>query len=289
MLRAREACGDVLRWVPPAGRANWAHAHFRQAHEAQAALRELAPRVRELGVDAIRAIVEDDEVPASLAWATTMMNEVSDAHAACRWISELFAECDGHESSVNCSWRTLDLVLRVLLRDRYWACEATRFALCETLLLRKSAPRAALPALLRLTILRPIRRGADATRVKAASDANVFALLDTWSGEGFVREASVELQRTLTSSVRAILAALPSEEWDAMRGKPTQMLLKGVSARLDSPSLRPRRHASKVALELSLKMDASKPLRLVAVIGRGIGMGTDHRVDRSRRRLRRLQ
>ena len=87
--------------------------------------------------------------------------------------------------------------------------------------------------------------------------------LDTWSGEGFVREASVELQRTLTSSVRAILAALPSEEWDAMRGKPTQMILKGVSARLDSPSLRPRRHASKVALALSLKMDASKPLRLV--------------------------
>lgn len=39
VLRALEACGDVLRWVPPAGRANWAHAHFRQAHEAQAALR----------------------------------------------------------------------------------------------------------------------------------------------------------------------------------------------------------------------------------------------------------
>ena len=230
---------------------------------ARATLRELAPRVRELGVDAIRAIVEGDEVPASLAWATTMMNEVSDAHAACRWISELFAECDGHESSVNCSWRTLDLVLRVLLRDRYWACEATRFALCETLLLRKGAPRAALPALLRLTILRPIRRGAEVARAKAARDANTLALLDTWSGEGFVREASVELQRTLTSSVRAILAALPSEEWNTMRGNPTQMILKGVSARLDSPSLRPRRHASKVALALSLKMDASKPLRLV--------------------------
>jgi len=230
---------------------------------ARATLRELAPRVRELSVDAVRAIVEGDEVPASLAWATTMMNEVRDAHAASRWISELFAECDGHESSVNCSWRTLDLVLRVLLRDRYWACEATRFALCETLLLRKGAPRAALPALLRLTILRPIRRGAEVARAKAARDANTLALLDTWSGEGFVREASVELQRTLTSSVRAILAALPSEEWNTMRGNPTQMILKGVSARLDSPSLRPRRHASKVALALSLKMDASKPLRLV--------------------------
>ena len=48
-----------------------------------------------------------------------------------------------------------------------------------------------------------------------------------------------------------------------MRGNPTQLILKGVSTRLDAVAPRARRHASLVAHELSLKMDASNPLRLL--------------------------
>ena len=231
---------------------------------ARATVRALAPRVRALSVEEVRKIVHEGDVPESLRWATTMMNETTDAHAASRWIAELFAQCcGGRGGDASCSWRTLDVIVRVLLRDRYWACELTRLALCETLLLRKGVPRGSLPALLRLTILRPIKAGCDAARVDASRAKNVLAVLEAWSSEDFVRGASVDLQRHLTACAAAALAATPSEEWSAMRGNPAQFILKGVSARLDAITPRARRHAGKVAMELSLKIDPSKPFRLV--------------------------
>lgn len=60
--------------------------------------------VCEFGVDVICVIVEGDEVLVLLVWVMIMMNEVSDAYVACRWILEFFVECDGYELSVNCSW-----------------------------------------------------------------------------------------------------------------------------------------------------------------------------------------
>jgi hypothetical protein len=229
---------------------------------ARATLRALAPRVRALDVEAMRGIIERSEVPESLRWATRMMNEVSDADSACRWITEMFRECDGAERSAHCSWRTFDVILRVLLRDRYWSCEATRFTLSESLLLRKGVPRAALPALLRLTMLRPITQGCDATRSKAALDSNARAIVEDWSTEDFVRCASAELQQHVTSAVRVLVTVLTKEEWDAIRGNLTSLVLKGVSARLNGTNGRVWRHAQKVAKSLSIKLDAGKPLNL---------------------------
>ena len=229
---------------------------------ARATLRALAPRVRALDVEAMRAIIERSDVPESLRWATRMMNEVSDVDSACRWITEMFREFDGDERSAHCSWRTLDVMLRVLLRDRYWSCEATRFTLSESLLLRKGVPRASLPALLRLTMLRPITQGCDATRSKAARDSSARAIVEDWSTEDFVRCASAELQQHVTSAVRVLVAVLTKEEWDAIRGNLTSLVLKGVSARLNGTNERVWRHAQKVAKSLSIKLDAGKPLNL---------------------------
>ena len=229
---------------------------------ARATLRALAPRVRALDVETMRGIIERSEVPESLRWATRMMNEVSDADSACRWITEMFQECGGDERSAHCSWRTLDVVLRVLLRDRFWSCEATRFTMSESLLLRKGVPRAALPALLRLTMLRPITQGCDTTRSKAARDASARAIVEDWSTEEFVRCASAELQQHVTSAVRALVTVLTKEEWDAIRGNLTALVLKGVSARLNATNRCAWRHAQKVAKSLSIKLDAGKPLNL---------------------------
>ena len=81
------------------------------------------------------------EVPESLRWATRMMNEVSNADSSVSMDNGNVSECGGDERSAHCSWRTLDVVLRVLLRDRYWSCEATRFTMSESLLLAKECAR----------------------------------------------------------------------------------------------------------------------------------------------------
>ena len=231
---------------------------------AKATLLALSSRIKPLDDNTRISIVERDIVPDSLRWASIMMNSAKDANAACRWISDVvFVACEDDGSCTH-GFRTLDLVLRVLLRDRFWACDVTRHALCETMLLTKGVPRVALPALLRVIILCPIKHGCgDAKRVVALSHENIKAALESWSSADFVRGASVELQRHLTASVRVLLAVIPIDEWNSIRCRPTQMILQGISARLDSPSVRARRHASKIALELSLKVDASKPLRLV--------------------------
>ena len=223
----------------------------------------LAERIRELDADIVMSIIVDGKLPDSLSWATRMMSSAKDTHGASRWIETLFIECGKAERAVQYSWRTLDLVMRVLLRDRYWDCEVTRIALCETLLLRKGVPRAVLPALLRLTIIRPPWRASYEEEVKRMRDANIMALLEAWSTPDFVRGASVELQRHATASVCAVMSTLANKEWEAMRGNPTKLILNGVQARLDSPLVRHRRHAHRVGLALSLKLDQSKPFRLM--------------------------
>ena len=232
---------------------------------AKATLYALGASVKSMDDDARTALIERHIVPDSLLWASMMMHSAKDANAVCRWISDtVLAAGNEDESCAVYGFRTLDLILRIILRDRFWACDVTRHALCETMLLTKVVPRVSLPALLRLTILCPIRHGCGETkRVVALSHDNIKAMLESWSSADFVRGASVELQRHLTASVRALLAAIPVDEWNSIRCKPTQMILQGVSARLDSPTPRARRHASRIALELSLKVDASKPLRLV--------------------------
>lgn len=223
----------------------------------------LAERIRELDADTVMGIIADGRIPDSLSWATRMMSSAKDTHGASRWIEALFVECGKAERAVQYSWRTLDLVMRVLLRDRYWDCEVTRIALCETLLLRKGVPRAVLPALLRLTIIKPPWRANDDGDGKRMRDANIMALLEAWSTPDFVRGASSELQRHATASVCTVMSTLANKEWETMRGNPTKLILKGVQARLDSPLVRHRRHAHRVGLALSLKLDQSKPFRLM--------------------------
>ena len=66
----------------------------------------------------------------------------------------------------------------------------------------------------------------------------------------------------VTSAVRALVTVLAKEEWDAIRGNLTALVLKGVSARLNATNRCAWRHAQKVAKSLSIKLDAGKPLNL---------------------------
>lgn len=62
VLRALESCGDVIRWVPPAGRANWAHALFKTAHEAQDALTKNGVEVRRGLMVGVRPLEQNQRV-----------------------------------------------------------------------------------------------------------------------------------------------------------------------------------------------------------------------------------
>jgi len=232
--------------------------------------------VERCGEDVMRQFVECDVVPANVEWASAFVDGC-DARIAIRLVADIIA--GEREDGARTRWRETEVIARALLNARFWRCDATRHALGEKMLLSDGVPRRALPAVLRLTILKPIARGSgDDERVRSFRDANVRAMLELWASGDFVRGGSVKLQRHLTASVRATLAALPVDEWNAIRGNPTEMILRGISARLDSPSPRARRHASKIALELSLKMDPSKPLRLIDA-GDAEAASSDEEVD----------
>ncbi|KAD4385764.1 hypothetical protein E3N88_25933 [Mikania micrantha] len=90
---------------------------------------------------------------------------------------------------------------------------------------------------------------------------NTKCLLAVWSKQEFVQSAPIEQQAYLTAAVGLSLEKLNKDDLDATKDA-MNLILQGVSCRLESPSYLIRQMASSVALVFSKTIDPSNPLYL---------------------------
>jgi len=232
------------------------------------------------------------------AWVGALIAAVSDAHAVEKLAASLLraaASCAPlSNTNPTLTWRISERRLRACFTVRFWTCAATRHALSDKLLLRHPGPRAVLPALLRLTLVSPppvpptpaSTSASDETKADTATAeqstaggdsiagrkpveetverhraTTTAALVDAWSDPELIRAGGAALQGHVAAVTAAALGALPPSTWQrATGGVCAAALMRGISARLDSPSPRARRHGQKVAVALAKAVDPARPL-----------------------------
>ena len=210
-----------------------------------------------------------------------LIGRMPDAHAAEKTASALLRACDAR----SLSWRAAERVLRLTFHERFWTCDVTRHAFSDALLVRRPAPRRVLPALVRFVVVHPPpppeaegsegSRSADAPPAErdALEDADPVAahraralasVANAWSDPETIRAGAAKLRGHVASVAAACLAAVPVDAWRNRRGGVglvgAASLMRGVSARLDSPDADTRRHGRKVASALALALDPARPL-----------------------------
>lgn len=207
--------------------------------------------------------------------------EMPDAHAAEKVASAILKACDAR----SLAWRAAERVLRLTFADRFWTCDQTRHALSDAMLVRKPSPRRVLPALVRFVVVDPpppppeffFESSTDAEddskndETSAIVDAvathrarALASVANAWSDPETVRAGAAKLRGHVASVTAACLASVPVDAWRTRRGGVglvgASSLMRGVSARLDSPDADTRRHGRKVASALALALDPARPL-----------------------------
>jgi telomere length regulation protein len=249
------------------------------------ARRGAAAAVAEALIDA--ALHETDTAnPANAAHARRsaslqhLVHSMPDPHAVEMIASALLKAC----ASKKLAWRATERVLRLTFSKRFWTCDVTRHALTDVLLVRKHIPRSVVPALVRFVVVDPPRpfvsleapstaetdlpRETVALVLEKHRARALAGVADAWSDPEVIRAGTAKIRGHVTSVTAAVLAAVPVDAW---RGRAATggaqvglagaaSLMRGVSARLDSPDRDSRRHGRKVASALALAIDPAKPL-----------------------------
>jgi hypothetical protein len=205
--------------------------------------------------------------------------EVPDAHAAEKVAFSILKACDAR----SLAWRVAERVLRLTFAERFWTCDQTRHALSDAMLVRKPSPRRILPALVRFVVVDPpppppeFESSTDAEDDEGNDEARAIvdrvathraralaSVANAWSDPETVRAGAAKLRGHVASVTAACLASVPVDAWRTGRGGVglvgASMLMRGVSARLDSPDADTRRHGRKVASALALALDPARPL-----------------------------
>jgi telomere length regulation protein len=207
-----------------------------------------------------------------------LTREMPDAHAAEKVASAILKACDAK----SLAWRVAERVLRLAFAERFWTCDTTRHALSDALLVRKPSPRRVLPALVRFVVVdpppppEPPAGSADPSAadcdgsletvdlVAAHRTRALASVANAWSDPELIRAGAAKLRGHVASVAAACLAAVPVDAWRSRRGGVglvgAASLMRGVSARLDSPDADTRRHGRKVASALALALDPARPL-----------------------------
>ena len=205
--------------------------------------------------------------------------EMPDAHAAEKVAFSILKACDAR----TLAWRVAERVLRLTFAERFWTCDQTRHALSDAMLVRKPSPRRILPALVRFVVVDPpppppeFESSTDAEddeendearsivdRVATHRARALASVANAWSDPELIRAGAAKLRGHVASVAAACLAAVPVDAWRSRRGGVglvgAASLMRGVSARLDSPDADTRRHGRKVASALALALDPARPL-----------------------------
>lgn len=207
-----------------------------------------------------------------------LTREMPDAHAAEKVAFAILKACDAK----SLAWRAAERVLRLAFAERFWTCDTTRHALSDALLVRKPSPRRVLPALVRFVVVDPppppeppagsadpSAAGRDGSRetvdlVAAHRTRALASVANAWSDPELIRAGAAKLRGHVASVAAACLAAVPVDAWRSRSGGVglvgAASLMRGVSARLDSPDADTRRHGRKVASALALALDPARPL-----------------------------
>ena len=221
-------------------------------------------------------------------WANELIDALPDAHAVAKLAQSFVLRC----AARGATWRACERAFRAAFSVRFGRCASTRHAVCDGMLLRRPQPRAMLPALIRVALVDPprminhrvnegVRNGEAEPKAEAKAEAETAArarhrattaaaCVDAWSQLELVRGGSGALQGHVAAVVAASLAA------GALIGGSIGVgggggggadvvvtpaaLMRGISARLDSPDARTRAHGRKVAVALSRVISPDRPL-----------------------------
>ena len=228
-------------------------------------------------------VVDDDgdgDGRPRVVWANSLVAAMTDAHAAAKLAASALAVAASPDRPTGpMRWRAIERCLRHAFGERFWACDVFRHALCDGLLLRRAIPRAAAAALLRFALVSPppppptTTTTTTTTRAGEAADAEdvlirrhkettAAAIVDAWADEDAVRMGGGKINGQVASVMRAAIAAC--DPLEARRffvtGANSAAVMRGVSARLDSPAMRVRVHGQKVAIALARAVDPGRPL-----------------------------
>ena len=189
-----------------------------------------------------------------------------DAHAVEKTTSAILKTSDARRME----WRPAERVLRSTLSKRFWECDTTRHTLMDTVLVRKVVPRRVLPALIRFVVVSPPENEKESFEktIKLHRSRALSCVADAWSDPDTIRAGPLKLRGHVASLTAAVLFAVPVEVWRGEGGVDSHdfgptgaaLLMRGVTARLDSPDADTRRHGRKVASALALAIDPEKPL-----------------------------
>ena len=208
--------------------------------------------------------LESVESASALGDLVDLIPDASAAEALCRALP-FAADASG------ATWLAFERCLRVLLAKRFWRCPTTRRALADACLLRRASPRRVLPAIVMFALADPPEPPTVASGSEDALDAHVAATLasvvDAWSDLEAVRGGDAALRAHVAAVVALTCAAVPQDRWRRSERASAgfgvaggSALMRGISARLDSPDARVRSHGRKVAVALSRAVDPEKPL-----------------------------
>ena len=199
-------------------------------------------------------------------WANELVDAMPDAHAA----AKLAQAALGRGAARGLSWRACERLLRSMFSARFRRCVSTRHAICDGMLLRRPQPRRVLPALIRIALVDPpVGFSSEDAAVTRHRRTVAAACVDAWSQIELVRGGSGAMQGHVASVLAASIATgcLIQSGGDTKEGDgggapavTPAGLMRGISARLDSPDARIRRHGQKVAVALSRVMSPDRPL-----------------------------
>ena len=197
-----------------------------------------------------------------------MIDALPDAHAVAKLAQSFVLRC----AARGATWRACERAFRAAFSVRFGRCASTRHAVCDGMLLRRPQPRAMLPALIRVALVDPPRminrrvnewvgngEGEAAAEAETAARARhrattAAACVDAWSQLELVRGGSGALQGHVAAVVAASLAAgapIGGSMAAAVGGGGADVvvtpaaLMRGISARLDSPTRGPARRGAK--------------------------------------------
>jgi hypothetical protein len=98
--------------------------------------------------------------------------------------------------------------------------------------------------------------------IRRHKETTAAAIVDAWADEDAVRMGGGKINGQVASVMRAAIAAC--DPLEARRffvtGANSAAVMRGVSARLDSPAMRVRVHGQKVAIALARAVDPGRPL-----------------------------
>ncbi|KAL2643512.1 hypothetical protein R1flu_011099 [Riccia fluitans] len=138
---------------------------------------------------------------------------------------------------------------------------AARALFTEKLLLTKILPVRCLRWVLAIAVLCSPPSSSPRSKSRITRKDVVKRLVEAWAAKEFVQSTPVQQQAYVTAAVGMCLESMNKDDLEDIGGF-VQLLLKGISNRLDSPLLPVRQMGKRIALAFSLAMDSGKPLLL---------------------------